>query len=202
MAVNDSYATTTQLAQRINRGGSWTDSEEAVLGQLLADVSRLIDTYTRRHFWQTAAGVARYFTPTGSATLMLDDVTTVTAVETDEDGDRTYEHTWATTDYDLLPYNAAEVSEPFTRLRVTPRGNYAFPAGMPKGVKVTGTWGWPAVPDMVREIALMEAARLWAQGRSPSGVVASPELGTFIIEPQLHPQAMARLNALKKVKVR
>jgi hypothetical protein len=200
--VAASYATTAQLAQRINRGGTWTDTESAVLTQLLADVSRLIDAYTRRYFWQSDAGTVRYFTATGSATLFLDDVTTVTAVGTDEDGDRTYEHTWAATDYDLLPYNAAEVSEPFTRLRVTPRGNYSFPAGVPKGVKVTGTWGWPAVPDMVREIALLESARLWSQGRSPSGVVASPEMGTFIIEPQLHPQAMARLNALKRVMVR
>ena len=197
-----SYATTTQLAQRINRGETWTDTESAVLTQLLADVSRLVDAYTRRRFWKTDAGVVRYFTATGSATLFIDDATAITKVETDGDGDRTYERNWASTDYDLLPYNAAEVSQPFTRLRVTPRGNESFPAGVPKGVKLTGTWGWPEVPDLVREIVLLEAARLWSQGRSPSGVVASPELGTFVIEPQLHPQAMARLNVLRRVMIR
>jgi len=197
-----SYATTAQLAQRINRGEGWTDTESAVLTQLLADVSRLIEEYTGRRFWDSAAGTVRYFTASSAAVLFVDDVTTITAVETDENGDRTYEHTWASTDYDLLPYNASELSKPYTRLRVTPTGNYAFPAGVPKGVKITGTWGWPSVPDLVREITLLEASRLWAQGKSPSGIVASQELGTFIIEPQLHPQAMARLNVLKRVRVR
>ena len=202
MAGVASYGTLNQLEQRINRGQDWTADEGAVLTQLLADVSRLVDKYTRRHYWQTAAGTVRYFTATSGYTLWIPDAVTITAVETDDDGDRTYEHTWAATDYDLLPYNAAEVDEPFTKMKVTPRGNYAFPTGVPKGVKVTGTWGWPEVPAMAREVTLLETARLWAAGRSPSGMVASPELGVFIVEPQLHPQAMARLNVLKRVMVR
>lgn len=202
MAGIQAYATTAELGQRINRGQSWTVDEEAVLGQLLDDVSRLIDAYTGRQFWQSAAGTVRYFTARGATRLFLDDVVSITTLETDENGDRTYENTWAATDYDLMPYNASELSKPYTMLRLTPTGNYVFPAGVPKGVKITGTWGWPSIPDMVREVTLLEAARLWAQGRSPSGVVQSPELGTFIIEPKLHPQAMARLNVLKRVRVR
>jgi len=197
-----SYATTAQLAQRINRGEGWTDTEEAVLAELLSDVSRLIEEYTGRRYWDSAAGTVRYFTAASAAVLFVDDATTITAVETDEDGDRTYEHTWAATDYDKLPYNASELNKPYTRLRVTPTGNYSFPAGVPKGVKITGTWGWPAVPALVREMTLLEASRLWAQGKSPSGVVQSPELGTFMVEPELHPQTMARLNILKRVRVR
>lgn len=197
-----SYATLDQLEQRINRGQDWTVAERAALTQLLADVSRLVDRYTRRHFWQTAAGTVRYFTARGSARMFVDDIVTLTTLQTDEDGDRTYETTWAATDYDLVPYNAAEVEAPYTRVEVTPTGNYAFPTGMPKGVKITGVFGWPEVPDSIREVTLLEVARLWAQGRSPSGIVASPELGTFMVEPQLHPQATARLNQYKRVMIR
>jgi len=202
MSGVSSYATLDQLEQRINRGQDWTVAERAALTQLTADVSRLIDKYTRRHFWQTASGTVRYFTASGASMMFVDDIVTLTTLETDENGDRTYENTWAATDYDQLPYNASEVYEPYTRLRVTPTGSYAFPAGVPKGVKITGVFGWPEVPDGIREVTLLEVARLWAQGRSPSGIVASPELGTFMVEPQLHPQALARLNQYKRVMIR
>lgn len=201
MAVGESYATASDLLLRINRGDAWTTDEAAVVGQLLADVSRLVDHYTRRHFWQSAA--TRYFTAVGSQALTVDDLASSTlTIYTDEDGDHAYENTWASTDYDLEPYNAAEVYEPYTRISVAPRGSYAFPAGVPKGVKVVGTFGWPRVPDMIREVVLLEAARLWAQGKSPSGVIASPDLGTFMVEPELHPSSKARLNAFKRVMVR
>ena len=204
MAVNERYATASDLALRINRGDTWTADEAAVVSQLLADVSRLIDRYCRRHFWQSAAATARYFTAVSPSVLSLDDIASSSGltVYTDEDGDHAYENTWATTDYDLEPYNAAEVYFPFTRIAVAPRGNYALPVRVPKGVKVTATWGWPEVPDGIREVALLEAARLWAQGKSPSGVVASPDVGSFMVEPELHPSAKVRLNQYKRVTIR
>jgi len=203
VATNDPYATTQQLAQRLNRGETWTDDEAAVVTNLLAYCSRELDRLSGRHYWQSASGVARTFTARSYDKLFVPDLVSLSAVATDEDGDGTYENTWtADTDYLLKPFNAAEVSWPYTQLIVGPRGSYAFPVGVPKGVQLTGVWGWPAVPDQAREFVLLEAARLWAQGKSPSGVVASPELGTFMVEPDIHPQSRLMLAQLKRVRVR
>ena len=56
----------------------------------------------------------------------MDDLLSVTTLKTDEDGDRTYEITWATTDYDLMPYNATLESQaqPYSHLQTTPDGDY------------------------------------------------------------------------------
>jgi hypothetical protein len=45
-------------------------------------------------------------------------------------------------------------------------------------VKVTATFGWPAVPAEVRQAALIQAVRLFKRKGSPFGIAGSPEDGS------------------------
>jgi len=54
----------------------------------------------------------------------------------------------------------------------------------------------------VTEAILLEASRAWQQSQSPSGVVASAELGTFLVAPSLHPTTRALLEPFRRMDVR
>lgn len=169
-----SYATVGELKARIGIGDSIDD---ATLAAVLEAVSRGIDNHCGRFFYQTAAGTARTYTPKNGVSVLIDDCVSLSAVAADHDGDRTYEETWQTTDYDLLPENAAADGLPYWELAITPNGSYTLPAGVRKGLKLTGVWGWPAAPDPVKEACLIQASRVFKRKDSPFGITGSPELG-------------------------
>jgi len=181
---------------------SWTAAETTMLEELAEAVSRKIDRecgFPLRQFYQSSANTARYFTSDDGAELVIPDLVSIdtNGLTTDADGDRTYETTWATTDYDLEPFNASEYDEPYTYIHVTPTGRYSFPTHA-KGVKITGTWGWPAVPRETSGACMLESKRAWQQAQSPSGVISSDELGRFMIEPELHPKTLALIGTLRR----
>jgi len=195
------YASTTEFVNRVLRGETLTVSEEAVVTSLLDTVSRRVDRYCRRTFHPSAAATIRYFTALRSGTLVIDDLTTLTTLASDEDGDRTYERTWSATDYDLEPFNASEIYRPYTSISVTPTGNYSFPAGVPKGVKITGVWGWPSIPEEVKEATIIETAGLWQQGKGIGGIVGGGAMGVGIQDTIMHPMAVTLLGHLRRVMV-
>src|SRR5688500_13366975 len=90
-------------AAKLHLGISDT-TDDAKLLRILEAVSRDIDVYCARRFYVESR--TRYYTARHGARLRVDDLLSVTTLETDEDGDRVYETSWATTDYDLEPYNA------------------------------------------------------------------------------------------------
>lgn len=190
------YATVTELKTRIGIGDA---TDDTVLGEVLDAVSRGIDNYCNRFFHQTAAGTIKCYTPVDSDDVLIDDCVTLTVVATDGDGDRTYENTWAATDYDLLPENAGSTT-PYTLIATAPGGNYSFPVGVRKGLKLTGTWGWPAVPDPVHEACLIQAARVFKRKDSPFGISGSPEMGQMRIG-RLDPDVLWLLDVYRNLAV-
>jgi len=152
-------------------------TDDGVIGQVLDEACSDIDGHLGRYFYQSDAATVRYYTATRRDQLLIDDCVSISAVATDDDGDRTYENTWASTDYDLRPDNAAADNEPYTTLAVTPDGDYSFPVGVAKGVKLTGTWGWPAVPDAITRAAIIRATWLFKRRDTPLGISGNAELG-------------------------
>lgn len=173
-ATSTRYAMVAELKSWLGIGDAVDD---AVLGSCLDEASRDIEGDTHRVFYPSAAGTVRYFTAVRSGLVLIDDVVTVTAVATDGDGDRVYESAWAATDYDLLPLNAAADGLPYDQVAVAPQGGYAFPAGLRAGVKITGTWGWPSVPDGIHRACILRAAWLFKRSGSPLGTTGTAELG-------------------------
>jgi hypothetical protein len=174
MSTAKRYASTTELKAWL---GISDATDDMLLGSVLDDASREIDRITGRHFYETDAGTVRYFTAVNDDELSITDCVTLTAVETDNGADRTYAYTWTATDYDLLPENAAAADEPYTLLAEAPGGSYDFPVGVRKGVKLTGTWGWPAIPAEINRACLLRAAWLFKRKDSPLGVAGNSDLG-------------------------
>jgi hypothetical protein len=148
-----SYATRDELKTVAGVTGT---TDDAQYRRVLEAVTAQLDAFTRRTFRTHLA--TYYFTAQSSRRVLLDSeelglgLLSVTTLKTDEDGDRTYETTWATTDYDLLPANAAHKRRPYWEIAITPQGNESFPR-VQKGVEVVGKWGH--YEDLVRSASLM-----------------------------------------------
>ena len=133
--------------------------DDAQYSRLLEAVTRQVDAFLRRTLRTYLA--TYYFTPTSSKRVLLDSeelglgLLSVTTLKTDKDGDRTYETTWATTDYDLLPFNAANRRRPYYEIAITPNGVQTFPKAA-KGLEIAGKWGF--YEDLVRNDSLLNGA--------------------------------------------
>lgn len=149
MAIANGY-TTLEKFKNFKDVTSTNATDDGVIEDLVEKASRAIDQYTGRQFYATSA--TRYFTPEWSDLLFVDDLLSVTTLKTDEDGDRTYEVTWATTDYDLEPFNTT----PKMIIRTTPNGSYDFPVCLRKSVEIAGSWGYAAAaPEDVEQACLI-----------------------------------------------
>lgn len=140
----------------------------------IAAASRAIDDICARRFWlDTDDTSVRYYTARSRKLLEIDDIVVLTSLETDNDGDGTFEETWTlNSDYVLEPLNAEADGEPYTAIRRHPNGSFRFPGSLPRAVKVTGQFGWPAVPDEIVEATGILASRLLRRSReAPFGVI-------------------------------
>ena len=191
------YASIDELKTRL---GITDATDDTILGMVLDSVSLLIEKKTHRRFWKNTSDETRYYSPMQSDALFTDDIVSVTTLKSDEDQDRTYEATWATTDYDLCPYNAATLSpqEPYTWLEITPQGSYSFPTGQ-KAVQIVGVFGWPEVPATVKEATLIQAARIFKRKDSPFGIAGVGEFGQVQLLGKLDPDVESFLEPLTRV---
>lgn len=79
----------------------------------------------------------------------------------------------ASTSYETEPENAIATSRPIRGLLMT---NGRWPQGSTR-VRITAKWGWPAVPKVVEQAALIQATRLFMRKDSPEGVAGNAEWG-------------------------
>lgn len=166
------YITESELkAAKELAGYTYADGQ---IPNVITAASRVVDRLcgTRRRFYADAdANQVRYYTADDSCKLEIDDLITLTTLATDNNGDGTYEVTWATTDYKLNPLNAAADSWPYERIKVAANGRYRFPR-YEAGVKITGQFGWLAVPAEVWTATSILAVRYLLRVReSPAGIV-------------------------------
>ena len=140
----------------------------------------------------------RYFTPDTMLRCFVDDLSAVTTLKTDEDGDLTYETTWATTDYDLLPANAAGRGEPYQWVDVALNGRYGFPTHV-NAVQIVGNFGYPSVPAPVTEACLILAQRIYKRKDAPFGIAGSTAFGDLQVLVKRDPDAYVLLEPYMKV---
>lgn len=146
--MTNAYAglTTLKSSGVLNITGTAFDGR---LLSLLEDVSRWIDGYCNRHFYVLTT--TRRFDGDGGWALNVPDLINLTTLKTDEDKDRTYELTWASSDYLLYPLNAEPQQpwgRPYTRVLVDVEGGSrrVFPAGGPT-VQIAAKWGFREVTE-------------------------------------------------------
>ena len=186
MAITNGYCTLAELRGRMNIPTADTGSD-TIYEATIEAASRAIDGFCARRFYQIADTV-RYFTPTDPTWLEVPDLVSVSAFVTDADGDRVYELTWASTDYDLEPYNGADVGLPYTSIATMPMSRYRFPCESPKGVKITGTWGWPSIPTPIKEACILQAMRIAKRPSAPFGIdLGGADMGAAMRIPAIDP---------------
>lgn len=204
MALTNAYATLAQLKATDRLNITDTNSDTTLEGIITA-VSRAIDQQCSRYFYKSTASETRYFTARESMRVRVGDIVSVTNLYTDTmAGDRTYPYTWATTDYDLSPYDAGTFSEkyPYNWIEATPLGQYLFPIGIAKGVKLDAVFGWNAVPAAITEACLLWSERFFKRYKTPLGISSMTALGEMSVKvPPPDPDVDMMLNNFKVVTV-
>ncbi len=177
------YCTIAELKARLTIADT---TDDTILTQVVSAVSRWIDAFCNRRFYTTAADETRYFAPGYDDLLHCGDLVSIASsgLKTDDDGDRTYENTWATTDYDLEPSNAALDGKPYTEIRVAPNGDYSFPIAA-KGVQIVGKFGWSSAPAQVKEACLIQCERIFKRKDAVFGVTGESVAGELRLIPRL-----------------
>ena len=198
----ENYCTAAELQSRLWPDGVTPDGVDVLItNQVIEAVSRWIDIFTGRRFYTTTENETRYFTAEFSDELFVGDILEINTLKTDEDGDRTYEITWQTTDYDLFPYNASLDSEPYTSIQTTPEGDYAFPL-VAKGVEISGKFGYCATeahPADVREACILQCERMYKRKGAPFGIAGNEDLGELRLIPRLDVDVQELLIRYQKV---
>jgi hypothetical protein len=133
--------------------------------------------------------------------VALDDLVTLTTFATDWSQSGTYTTLTQNTDFYLEPSNSASDGWPFTRATAAPYSS-GFPYGLPRSVKVTGKFGWAAVPYPVTQAATIMAARLMKRAReAPLGTIGFGIDGNVVRVPRIDPDVDALLGPYKKLSV-
>ena len=159
MALTSAYLTVAELGERIDMTLPPSDA-----GDVLASVSRHVEHRlgVAVGYFNSATG-ERNFDGSGSRRLWLRDagdaycLTALTTVEVDADGDGAHELTLPTAGLRRLPQNAEAEERPWTSLELLPAAPISAWPPHPGAVRITGTWGWAAVPGQVKTLVAMIA---------------------------------------------
>ncbi len=183
MAITNGYATLAQVkgALRI------TDSvDDSLLEMAIESASRLIDGYTYRYFYN-AGTATRDFVAQDSYLTIIDDLISLSELKsTDEIGSEYV--TWGTADYQLRPVNGKQdgLNVPYTSILSTDDLLFNI-LGEQALVRVTGVWGWSAVPIAVTQATIIQSSRIYKRLDSPLGVAGFGDLGAIRVGRALDP---------------
>lgn len=165
-----------------------TDSvDDALISMAGSAASSLIDGYCGRTFG--TVNEVRYFAPDNGYLLQIDDLAgTALTLETSTVSDQVFDVTWTATEYQLEPLNAYAdgLDWPYTRIRAidTRLFPYAFNEAT---ARITGTWGWPAIPATITQAAVIQAMRIFKRLDSPLGVAGFGDMGAIRVGRGLDP---------------
>ena len=204
MAINHALVSLQEVKDAL--GISPTDTaSDAELEGVIEAASRLIERYCGRTFRSIVD--TRRFTTNDPYSVRVDDLHQITTVATDDNEDGVAEIVWASTDYEPMPVNRDSLAsgelQPWNELVVPAWGNRTFPAGVLKGVSITGRWGFVqsdlSTPEPIRQAALIQTTLIFRAKDAPFGVVAvGTEGGAIRMTQRLHPEAALLCEAYRK----
>lgn len=209
MAVTNGYITEAELIARLDENTEVTETtgEKATMDNIINAVSRMIDRYCGRRFFLTTE--TKIFTPVCASRLFIPDLMSLTSLKTDEDMDYTYENTWTTSDYSLVPYNAQSYSTeltPYNCIEVKYNSNYYFPTSK-KSTQIIGSWGYciattgateATCPHDVKEACYLQCIKQYTRRKTPNVVLGASAFGTIEIPEALDPDVKFLLSPFVK----
>lgn len=161
-------------------------------------VSRNIDDVTNRFFYAdgtTLAPVARYYTARAYDRIYIDDFTSIASIATDTSRDLSYTTTFTTGQYTVEPINNPRQGRPYSSIQLMS----SYFSLSPQGVKVTGVWGWSAVPDVVRQACLIQCLRIFLRPSTPFGIAGNTDMGMVRLLARLDGDVQVMLEKLIRV---
>jgi len=173
--------------------------DDAMLELAVESASRLVDSYTQRYFYN-AGTATRIFAPQDSYVTEIDDLITLTTLQT-SDGDE-FDTVWAAKDYQLEPLNGVVdglTGYPATRIRAVDDFLFNVLDGEAT-VRITGVWGWAAVPIAVKQATIIQASRIFKRNDSPLGIAGFGEMGAVRVGTQLDPDVRQLIEVYRKVR--
>ncbi len=166
------YVETEELKKTIELDSNFADLD--IRGCLIA-ASRAIEKRCGRRFWLDSDAAQVRFYRARRSRLWIDDLASLTEFATDASGDGVYNEIWtANTDFVFEPENAAADGRPFESVLVHPLSQkQPWPLSYPRAVRITGQFGWPAVPEAIKTATSLLANRILIQKRqAPLGVIS------------------------------
>lgn len=183
MAITNGYASLADVKAALRITDSVDDS---LLEMAIESASRLIDGYAYRYFYN-AGTATRDFVAEDSYLTIIDDLISISELKTTDEIGSEYV-TWSAGDYQLRPVNGKMdgLSVPYTSILST--DNLLFNTlGEQALVRVTGVWGWSAVPVAIKQATVIQSSRIYKRLDSPLGVAGFGDLGAIRVGRALDP---------------
>ena len=194
MAITNGYATLIQLKSAI---GIADGIDDPMLEMAIESASRQIDSYTERYFYNAGTAV-KLFSPLDNYVCPTEDFITLTKVETSEDGE-SWDTEWSATDWQAEPLNGRSggLVTSYTQIRAI--DSYLFPYRNGEATaRLTGTWGWSAVPIAITQATIILASRIFKRLDSPLGIISN-ELGSMRVGFRLDPDVQHLIDPYRKI---
>jgi len=169
--------------------------QDSFIEATVESVSRMIDEHTGRRFYSGTE--TRYYSAVTIDTVYTDDLLSITTLKTDDDEDGTFETTWSTSDYLLMPFNATVNGHPYTRIETSGYGSYSFPVNVRRGIQIVGSFGYcttASLPKMIAEACKIQAIRLFKRKDAPFGVIAGGDMQQSMTIPDIDPDVKMLLS--------
>jgi hypothetical protein len=118
-----------------------------------------------------------------------------------DDNQSSYTVEWSSEDYQLEPLNGLADSQPTPYTRIRAIGTYTFQTLEGEAsVKLTGVFGYSAVPTAITQATVIQASRIYKRLDSPLGII-SGELGSMRIGSRLDPDVAQLVDSYRKVRM-
>lgn len=193
MAITNGYCSLNQIKAALRI----TDAvDDALLEMAVESASRMIDSECDRNFFSASA--TRDFVPSDPYTVDTDDLTAITSVKIDDQGDRTFLITLQTSDYQTEPVNQRVSGNAFPIYRLRMIGDYLLPIwGQQATVRIQGTYGFTPVPTQITQATVIQAGRIFKRLDSLLGFAGFSDMGVARVG-RVDPDVAAMIRPFKK----
>ena len=178
--------------------------DDAQLELAIDSASRFVDQFCERSFTAASGTSVRDYVPSGRyEPLEIDDATSIVQVRIDDDLDGTFAEVLSAIDYQAEPVNGRVAGQvwPYTTLRPFEDGYWPLDYyGRRATVRVSATFGWPAIPDAVRQATVLQASRLFTRYDSPLGVAGWGDMGVMRVSYRVDPDVAMLLAPYRRLR--
>jgi hypothetical protein len=156
--------------------------DDGILEREIESASRRVDGFCGRFFYQQVATINCY--PYNEYLLVFpsDVAASNVTIKIDSAGNGTYATTLVLgVDYILEPTDTVLQSRPFRQARTV--GGQTFPLEVQQSFptcQVAGTYGWPSIPNDVREATILLTIRQFARLNAALGVVGFADMAVNV----------------------